>query len=114
MRLHPVERPDPTLPRAPGLRFERGIAHHAGELRVFGGADLLLGEEVRAGGGVRTRRLEILVGRHRVGPLVGPRATRPPAATPRGDAKVSSMPIRQYAPLCLQGPPLGEGRRGWA
>src|SRR2546427_9950199 len=41
--------------------------------------------------------------------LVGPRVTRPPAATPRGDAKVASMPIRESAPLCLTRALAGEG-----
>src|SRR3989449_4920220 len=106
------------LPRASRPRLERRVAHHTGEPGVVDGSGLLLLlEEMGAGGGVGFARLlharahealEILIGRHRVRPLVGPRVTRPPAATPRGDAKVASMPIRESAPLCLTRALAGE------
>src|SRR5512134_3114339 len=57
----------------------------------------------------RTRRLKSLLVGIVFRPLVEPRAGRPPAATPRGDAKVSAMRIRGSAPLCLTGALAGGG-----
>src|SRR3989454_12313088 len=119
VRRDAIERLHPALPSAPRPRLERRVAHHTGEPGVVDGSGLLLLlEEMGAGGGVGFARLlharahqalELLIGRHRVRPLVGPRVTRPPAATPRGDAKVASMPIRESAPLCVTRALAGEG-----
>src|SRR5512134_627373 len=57
----------------------------------------------------RTRRLKSLLVGIVFRPLVEPRAGRPPAAAPRGDAKASTMRIRESAPLCLTGTLAGGG-----
>src|SRR6185437_10069072 len=77
----------------------------------------LLLEKMRAGGGVgfagllhapTNQALEVFIGRHRLGPLVRPRATRPPAATPAASQRLEPDSIREYAPLCLaKGPCWG-------
>ncbi len=118
VRLDAIERLDPALPGAAGLRLDGGIAH-AGESgvrrRAGRGLARLAGlarplEEMCAGGGVGLARLlhappdealEILVRRHRDAPLVRPRLPAPQQRRSVATQRPHAMPIRESAPLCL-------------
>src|SRR3989442_3349098 len=80
-------------------------------------------KEVNAGGGVRLARLlharaneslEFLVGRNRIRPLVRPQAHAPQLRRPAATQRLTRCRSGSMPPFASRGPPLGEGRRGWA
>src|SRR5439155_12929360 len=129
MRRDAIERFDPALPRAAGLRLHGGIAptRERGIVRRGreggggrgGGRSVLLVEELCAGGGIRFARLphasanealEILVGRHRVRPLVRPQAYTPQQRHPAATQRLARCRSGSLPPFASRGPSLGEDR----
>src|SRR5947199_220748 len=95
----------------------RGIVRRGRE--GGGGGSVLFVQELCAGGGVGFARLphasanealEILVGRHRVRPLVGPRAHTPQQRRPAATQRLARCRSGSLPPFASRGPSLGEDR----